>query len=116
MERCAARELLGGRCPLSGPARINTIADSRTSFIITKKGLNDAANRLAEYPHSQHRQTAPRSACEWGCVEAGVMRAAQLPDLCYALHSLARTEGRFANCALTQHRRVDRHDVTNRSR
>lgn len=34
-----------------------------TSFIITKKGLNDTANRLSKYPHSHHQETA-RGAAE----------------------------------------------------
>ena len=35
-----------------------------SSFIITKKGLNDAANRPAAYPHSHQRQTQNRTASE----------------------------------------------------
>ncbi|WVQ98128.1 hypothetical protein IAU59_005250 [Kwoniella sp. CBS 9459] len=35
-----------------------------SSFIITKKGLNDAAKKDSEYPHSHQRQTGPRNASE----------------------------------------------------
>ncbi|WRT64701.1 uncharacterized protein IL334_001635 [Kwoniella shivajii] len=35
-----------------------------SSFIITKKGLIDAAKRNLEYPHSHQRQTGPQSASE----------------------------------------------------
>ncbi|WVW78377.1 hypothetical protein I302_100331 [Kwoniella bestiolae CBS 10118] len=36
-----------------------------SSFIITKKGLNDAAKKdMSEYPHSHQRQTGPRNASE----------------------------------------------------
>ncbi|WVQ83312.1 hypothetical protein IAT38_005451 [Cryptococcus sp. DSM 104549] len=35
-----------------------------SSFIITKKGLNDAAARNSEYPHSHQRQTGNRNASD----------------------------------------------------
>ncbi|GMK57231.1 hypothetical protein CspeluHIS016_0400650 [Cutaneotrichosporon spelunceum] len=43
---------------------ISSSAAIGTSFIITKKGLNDAANRPADYPHSHQRQTQSRTASE----------------------------------------------------
>ncbi|ORX33947.1 magnesium transporter NIPA-domain-containing protein [Kockovaella imperatae] len=53
-----------------------------SSFIITKKGLNDAAKRTS-YPHSHQRSNGPKGACELVAVTLCVAHSHSAEDLAY---------------------------------